>query len=204
MLVRRGFQRGDTLIEVLFAITVFSALAVGALAIMNQGAAVAQRSMEISLVRQQIDAQAQALSFINAAYIAQYPSPDPNETYTQRWRSIADTSQQAVSQATVYGTLDADRCLPSSSIPKNFIVDPLTAQIQTSGVQPADTFAQVRYNDAGDFVENQGIWIEAVSEPSSGSTPGYVDFHIRACWDSPGQAVPVTLGTIVRLYDPAL
>ena len=31
---------------------------------------------------------------------------------------------------------------------------------------------------------------------------GYIDFHIRACWDSPGQSVPVTIGTIVRLYEP--
>lgn len=70
MLARR--QRGDTLIEVLFAVTVFSFVVVGALTIMNQGTAASQRALEISLVRQQIDGQAEALRFMHNAYVATY------------------------------------------------------------------------------------------------------------------------------------
>ncbi|RYF29698.1 MAG: hypothetical protein EOO17_00170 [Chloroflexi bacterium] len=65
-------ERGDTIIEVLFAITIFSFVAVGGLSIMNQGVATAQRSLEIGLVRQQMDAQADALRYLNQAYVADY------------------------------------------------------------------------------------------------------------------------------------
>ena len=55
--------RGDTLIEVLFAITVFSLVVVTSLAIMNQGTQAALRSLQLTLVRQQVDSQAEALRF---------------------------------------------------------------------------------------------------------------------------------------------
>ena len=68
----RQKNRGDTIIEVLFAITVFSLVVVSSLSIMNQGSATAQRTLEISLVRQQIDAQAETLRFLNTSYVAAY------------------------------------------------------------------------------------------------------------------------------------
>ena len=72
-------ERGDTIIEVLLAITVFSLVAVGAMTIMSQGTNTTQRSLEMSLVKQQIDAQAEALRaayqqdmhFITTARVAQ-------------------------------------------------------------------------------------------------------------------------------------
>ena len=59
-------QRGDTLIEVIFAFTVFGMLAIGAIATMNQGTASAQRTLEITLVRQEMDSQAAVLRYIKA------------------------------------------------------------------------------------------------------------------------------------------
>jgi len=44
-------SRGDTLIEVLLAVTIFSMLAVGVITVMNQGTHAAQRALEITLVR---------------------------------------------------------------------------------------------------------------------------------------------------------
>jgi hypothetical protein len=46
------------------------------------------------------------------------------------------------------------------------------------------------------------MWIEATGQGATVNNVGYIDFYIRACWDTVGQAMPVTLGTIVRLYDP--
>ena len=48
-------QRGDTIIEVLLAVTVFSLVAIGAMMVMNQGTNSAQRSLEVTLVKQQIE-----------------------------------------------------------------------------------------------------------------------------------------------------
>lgn len=67
MLKQFGRQAGDTLIEVLFSITVFSAVAIGAAAIMTQGMAVAQNSLEINLVRNAIDSQAELLRYLQNA-----------------------------------------------------------------------------------------------------------------------------------------
>ena len=50
-------ERGDTIIEVMFAFVLFSMVIVGAFMIMNQGMALAQRSLEVTQVRQQIDSQ---------------------------------------------------------------------------------------------------------------------------------------------------
>mgnify|MGYP007031190970 CR=1 FL=1 len=75
---RKGFRPGDTLIEVLFAFSVLSLIIIGSLSIMNQGTLAAQRSLEITLVRDQIDAQATTLRFLHDAYVAAY---QPNLTY---------------------------------------------------------------------------------------------------------------------------
>ena len=65
MQLKRRFEQGDTIVEVLFAVVVFALVAVGSMSIMNQGTATAERSLEITLVRQQMDAQAEAIRYIH-------------------------------------------------------------------------------------------------------------------------------------------
>ena len=65
----------------------------------------------------------------------------------------------------------------------------------------SDTYRYVGYAE--------GIYIIAVRDKSVNastkkSTPEFFDFHIRACWSSPGQDRPTTIGTIVRLYNPEI
>ena len=62
---RRHSARGDTIIEVVMAVAMFSMLAIGIMALMNSGIAMAQRSLELTLVRQQIDSQAEMLRYIH-------------------------------------------------------------------------------------------------------------------------------------------
>jgi type II secretory pathway pseudopilin PulG len=158
-------EQGDTIIEVLFAVTVFALVAVGSLSIMNQGTATAQRALEITLVRQQIDSQAQAIRYVHQAYVASYQKDGTAPS------GIAAEWPKMTSKATGKG----------GSIPP---------------------YAQIRYDDASSAVQAAyGIWVEAVPSTNPDG-PGFVDFHIRACWDSAGAAAPVTLGTIVRLYEP--
>ena len=193
--------RGDTLIEVLFAIMVFSLVAVSSMSIMNQGTATAQLALEITLVRQGIDAQAETLRFLHSSYIASDKSRviDPaNPQPADQWSGIR--GQAGTTSVSAFGT-----CSPPSG---SFILNNRTAEFvkPIGGNAPIDaiTFSQVVY-EANIFKEAQGIWIEAVKVKPTAllqSRVGYIDFHIRACWDSPGRSVPVTLGTIVRLYDP--
>lgn len=194
-------EKGDTIIEVLFAITIFSLVAVGGLSIMNQGLGMAQRALEIGLVRQQIDSQADALRYLNHAYVADYGK---RGQATEKWQQVIDAN--AVTAAQEYSAMVSDRkCRVPSS--RSFALNvrklntaPLIPITQAS-VDDMDTYSKIRYSD-DDTAVSDGLWIQAVRSPAVENQPGFYDFHIRACWNSPGQAVPLTLGTIVRLYEP--
>lgn len=82
--------RGDTLVEVMFAVGIFGMVAIGAIGIMNRGLYDAQKALEITMARQEIDAQAEALRFVHEAC-----SSEKNTTtklYTQVWNAIKSTA----------------------------------------------------------------------------------------------------------------
>lgn len=199
------YQRGDTIIEVLLAITVFSMLAVGAIAIMNQGINSAQRSLEITQVRQQIDAQAEALRYIHQTYINGLSDGSLSDGVTSEWEKLREKAV-GVSDFGANGSIS---CL---SIPQQaFILNARTASIDDNApISMSDTpgngvtppaYAQLVYGL--DRLYAYGVWIEAKKDDgSTAGNVGYIDFHIRACWESPGNSPAITLGTIVRLYDP--
>ena len=192
-------QRGDTIIEVLFAVTIFSLVAIGGMSIMNQGTAMAQRALEIGLVRQQIDEQADAVKFLNQAYVADYGK---RGTATTKWNEII--GENAVARAQDFDAMVVDgKCqLPSLTTGKPFALDvsKLDENPKINPTLDTATYARVRHEE--EPARAEGIWMQAVRSPARDDKPGFYDFHIRACWLSPGQEAPVTLGTIVRLYEP--
>ncbi len=203
---RRQLSRGDTLIEVLFAVTVFSLIVVGSLSIMNQGLAAAQRSLEITQVRQEIDGQAETLRFLHDSYVSVYQSGVTSANLSgpaRQWALIMEQSSVASAQA-FSSNLDTCPAAPNRS----FVVDPTRATYQSlSSIYKAPlTASMLEYNASGALIASQGLWVEAVpsavSSDAAQQTAGYVDFHIRACWDTVGSGRPMNLGTIVRLYVP--
>lgn len=197
----RRSEQGDTIIEVLFAVAVFAMVAVGAMAIMNQGTGMAQRSLEVTLVRQQIDAQAEAIRYIHQAYVASYPATPTG--IAAEWTKM---KAKGVAQASQFGQISGSSC--PSTLPANaYILNAREAEVSTvaPAMDPppgisAPPFAQVQYT-GNVFTRSYGIWVESVpANPSNGTA--FIDFHIRACWQSAGSDAPVTLGTIVRLYEP--
>lgn len=207
----RRQARGDTLIEVLFAITVFSLIVVTSMSLMNQGVAASQRSLETTLVRQQIDGQAEALRFLHESYVQAYQSGQtfnltdaiatPAEEY---YKIIQFVDRGGNTQASPFGSNTT--CVVPYSTNKDFIINAVSAKIINVTIKPtifqkATTYAQLSYS--GDVLDtSKGMWIEGVRSPVSGTTAGYIDFHIRACWNVLGSSVPMNLGTIVRLYEP--
>jgi type II secretory pathway pseudopilin PulG len=208
MLIRRLKMTGDTLIEVLFAVSVFSLVAVSGLAVMNQGSSSSERALEITLVREQMDGQAKTLRFLNSSYVAAFRAGTTyaSSTAAYQWAQMsAYISAYPILNLT---TLGGSSC-PTSYLKGSFILNTQEGTFidpsKNAGVLiPAKTFSQVNYTSSA-VSSSEGIWIEAIRSSSSAanqSNIGYIDFHILSCWDSPGQAVPVTLGTIVRLYEP--
>lgn len=206
-------QRGDTMIEVLFAITIFSMVAVGGLTIMNQGAASAQRSLEITLARQEIDAQAEALRMMYDEAIAEKSTSGygGSGAATTRWQAVLNKRVASVTPFSEMTDSDGVRCRLPSEITGAFVVNARTGVIDEAPIgfaaQPS-IYSRIVYQSPSDgdairFAE--GIWIEAEQGGSSvAGVPGYTDFHIRACWSTIGQSTPVTIGTIVRLHEPSL
>lgn len=200
-----GVKRGDTLIEVLFAVTIFSLVAVGGLSIMNQGTATSQRALEITLVRQQIDAQAEALRFMHASYVNVYKNGAtyaPTTPAGQWALMVASINATNTINASNFGAGSTCPTAPTGSFVINTRRATFVAPSPTL-VQPSATFSQVVYNTVNNqVVRSEGLWIEAVYADRPSPNVGFTDFHIRACWTSLGQTIPVTLGTIVRLYEP--
>lgn len=94
----RKFNRGDTLVEVLLGVTIFSLVAVIALETMNRGMAIAQYSLETTLVRQQVDTQAEMI---------RYAHDMKNDT----WKKLVDNNSVSVSAVNDNeGNLGVEKC----------------------------------------------------------------------------------------------
>ncbi|GEM_PF-923696 len=189
-------QAGDTIIEVLLAITVFSVIAVGALTVMNQGTNSTQRTLEVSIVKQQIDSQAEAL---RAAY--QNELAKHSDGGDDTWKFITNHADASPVDVT------ATAC--PTNYGNSFILNARTGE--TTGPTPIKTMddvnapphAQVMYTGES-LISSYGIWIEktVVNNFTVGSGPKAYNFRIRACWYGSGTNVPMQLQTVVRLYDP--
>lgn len=205
-MLKQRVQRGDTLIEVLFAFSVLSLVIVGAITIMNQGTLAAQRALETTLVREEIDSQATTLRFLHDAYVAAYQTHTTYDASTPagQWKTMTD-SLVATSASAFNGTATCPNP-PTGS----FILNGAQAKYIKGDVtilKQATTFSQVSYDSLSSALKDaQGIWIEGirsqVSTDTNAQNTGYIDFHIRACWSNPGQGPAMTIGTIVRLYEP--
>lgn len=213
-------NRGDTFVEVIIAFAVLAAVLAGTISIMNLGIANAMRSLEITQVRQQIDSQAQALRYIQGAYTAEYDKdkPEPAVGPAKLWPMIRNTYALTGAEAPFSFSSTAGNCPTNvpTQLPKAFFVDPIPPSGVTDYMKltPASTglvltppsgstlppYAQIDYSATGSS-KAYGMWVQAVLSPAGGATK-YIDFHIRACWVGAGGNTPITLGTIVRLYDP--
>jgi hypothetical protein len=178
----------------MFAIIIFALVAVSSLSIMNQGVVTAERALEVTLVRQQMDAQAEALRYIHDKQLTSAAGSSSDWS-----KLIATYGQQS---ASAYGTTGGKCLLPSGGFilnARNPVIPASNPAVGPGANNPP--YPQVIYNSDSSIKRAYGLWIEAVPSPMVAVTH-FVDFHIRACWDGPGSSVPMSLGTIVRLYDP--
>lgn len=198
-MLRRNHERGDTLIEVILAFAVFSMLAVGSIILMNQGTQSAQFALEITQTQKTIAAQEETLKYLRDEYAAN----QNGEGASAVMRSIvADpVTNLLVTAPSTYGDDSCSTTLPAKAFVLNPTVpdgDPITPIAMADDTAPA--FPQVNAETGRAY----GVWIEAVRGDSAAGQPGFVDFHIRACWTRPAGDGAATTGTILRLYMPYL
>lgn len=190
------YQRGDTIIEVLLAVTVFSLVAVGSMVIMNKSSNTAQQALETTLVRQQIDAQVEALRAAHQAYSRLTTEDARNDSV---WKELMSRPEGSIDVSTA--------CPEQDKLNTAFIVNPQNASIlageegtlQSMDNETAPVFPQVISGDAGSM--GYGLWIERSKVPG-GFSPAAYDFRVRACWYGVGiGTAPMELETTVRLYE---
>lgn len=193
--MKTKLDRGDTIIELMLAFAIFAMAIMGTFAIMNKGLAVSQQSLEVTLVREQMDAQAELVRYLS-------------EKSSELWSGTDGIKDNFVVTGAV-GSLSPSACPTAAEveIAQGFFLateatggpypidDKITLhKIEDSNYQPATTYAKVDHETP----IAQGIWLQ-IAEAEGG---GAYDVYIHACWDSVGGGGRVaTLGTIVRIYD---
>lgn len=83
-------KKGDTLIEVLLAVGIFSMIAIAVVAVMSGGTSGAQLSLETTLTREQIDTQAEAVRFIHDSYISDKDSENQELPFILLWKKMTE------------------------------------------------------------------------------------------------------------------
>ena len=89
--------KGDTLIEVTIAVGIFSMIAVIIVSVVNGSASGAQVALETTLAREEIDAQAEALRFIQSSYISSNGgmSATTDTKYIRLWDEITKNAKNS-------------------------------------------------------------------------------------------------------------
>ena len=225
----RIVRRGDTLVEVAFSIAIFALVCIFAIALMNSGVDTSQASMEITMTRNEIDAQAEALRFIQNSFLSERELVV--KEYGPLWNAVKTVAVSPSEIDKLPATPDncSDLYQAGSVFANNaFIIntrniDPTdinstlirfnTGKFSETSLYPriifrkagsavdenSDELVERGYYDIVDRVE--GLGVIAVRGDDS-DQPEYYDFHIRTCWYAPGRTVPSTINTIIRLYNP--
>jgi type II secretory pathway pseudopilin PulG len=182
--------RGDTIIELMLAFSIFSLAAVSTISLMNKGVAISQQSLEVSLVRAQVDSQGEIIRYLR-------------DTSNPLWSTI--TSR--VNTNTKIAPLSPSTCPSPNDIAdyQGFFVTKGVAGLTLN--EGAGNFADpVTYSQIGTDNKAYGLWVQIAkadpgTTPTSKSIVAY-DVYIHACWSSlVSDNAPATLGTIVRIYD---
>ena len=87
-------MRGDTLIEVMLAVGIFSMVAVAVVSVMSSGTSSSQTALEATLAREEIDTQAETLRFIHRGYISDIETGNSSKYY-RLWQAITDRAVNA-------------------------------------------------------------------------------------------------------------
>lgn len=189
-MLRPSLQRGDTLIEVMIAIAILSAVTLGGFSIMNKGLGISYGVLERTETRAQVSQQLELLSYIRDQYAQSIASGNGAANYPATlWTDIRNNRG---SDPTAANSTAPDACTPST-LAKGFFIEQ----------NPDTTYKLTTYtpsNPATIPTPGNGLWIEAVPSPS-GVSITYIDFYVKACWDAVVGGQKETISSTVRLYD---
>ncbi|MBQ3292851.1 hypothetical protein IJG93_00890 [Candidatus Saccharibacteria bacterium] len=102
-------KKGDTLVEVAFAIGIFSLVAITVVAVISASTSAAQAALETTLTREDIDGQAEALRFIHDSYVSGSQSAVTGDNaYESIWNFIKSLAYEPNDQVKTYNPSTCD------------------------------------------------------------------------------------------------
>ncbi len=222
-----GEKRGDTLIEVMFAIAVFSMVAIISITMMNSGVAGGERSLELVTARNEVNAQAEALRFIHAAYTSELVLPTCEtdlsgkcQQYEKLWKKIVNNAielstdeklpipQPLNSCQEVYDDKNALLRETNAFVLNTRAIGSKTSEGTYIGIHeagsdklfsPATLGARIVYiKDDGEFSENGD---NSAEKMSSNSVLYDKVGHVEGIWDFAVKSKERADGGVPRFYD---
>ena len=117
-------KKGDTLIEVMLAIGIFSMIAIAITAVMSSGSTGAQTALETTLAREEIDTQAEAIRFIQTSYAVDKNAA--KDIYAKLWKDIISKPAPAKDEILQYNPTSCDSLYNNSNPAYDyaFIINP--------------------------------------------------------------------------------
>lgn len=97
--LKNAIKRGDTIIEVTLALTVFSLISVISIQLMDKNLAIIQGTLESEMARNEIDAQAEALRFIQNSYLSERELAKSEREFEQLWLKLSRDASVSIEKA---------------------------------------------------------------------------------------------------------
>lgn len=89
-------RRGDTLIEVMVAIAILALVTIVTVSMMQSGITAAERSLELTTARNELNAQIEALRFVHSSYVAELALPTCTATSEERCQAFKELWEKIV------------------------------------------------------------------------------------------------------------
>lgn len=194
-LKKRAAEKGDTLVEVLVAITVLSIVMVGAFSLMNRGVAQMYDSMEKSEVRLLLNRQIESLTYARDQYLLSQLDSGTLNSYDQAALAVWTQLKTAGYSTATIPALDLCTGTPQNAF---WIVPDASNRLSVVSSNTSGALTSVTAD--GFPAPGDGIWIQKIDSLASAQVP-YKDFYIRACWRQNSSPKTQVLSTVVRLYD---
>lgn len=96
-LSRQLNRRGDTIIEIIFCFTIFSIITITSISLMNRNLSLIQGTLEVSMARNEIEAQAEAIRFIHNSYLSERELVRDQNIDPSKWQEYRDLWQRLAS-----------------------------------------------------------------------------------------------------------
>ena len=90
-------RRGDTIVEIIFCFTIFSIITIVSIGLMNRNLSLIQGTLEISMARNEIEAQAEAIRFIHNSYLSERELVRDQNIDPTKWQEYRDLWQRLAS-----------------------------------------------------------------------------------------------------------